>query len=132
MNEQKTIKDILSLKTIAVVGLSPNENRPSNRVAKYLSEQGYKIIPVNPGHEEILGFKSYPTLLDIPEEIDVVDVFRNSDAVPPIVDAAIKIKARAVWLQDGVIHEEAAKKAEENGLLVVMNDCMLRQHRLNS
>lgn len=130
MNEQKTVEKILGLKTIAVVGLSPKEERPSNRVARYLMEQGYEIIPVNPGHDEILGQKCYPSLKDIPVSVDVVDVFRNPDAVPPIVDAAIKINAKALWLQDGVIHEEAALKAEKAGLLVVMNDCMLRRHSM--
>jgi len=130
MNEKKTIKQIFNLKTIAVVGMSPKEERPSNSVARYLISQGYKVIPVNPGQDQILGIKCYPTLKDIPFSVDVVDVFRNSAAVPPIVDAAININAKALWLQDGVIDQEAAQKAEDAGLLVVMNDCMYRQHRL--
>jgi len=130
MNEKKTIKQIFNLKTVAVVGLSPKEERPSNSVARYLISQGYKVIPVNPGQDQILGIKCYPTLKDIPFSVDVVDVFRNSAAVPPIVDAAININAKALWLQDGVIDQEAAQKAEDAGLLVVMNDCMYRQHRL--
>ena len=129
MNEQDTIKAIFKMKTIAVVGLSPKPIRPSYGVAKYLQSVGYKIIPVNPGHTEILGEKSYPTLKDIPVEIDVVDVFRRSEFVMPIAEVAIEIGAKAIWFQDGVINEEAAKKAEAAGLLVVMDDCILRQHQ---
>ena len=129
MNEKETIQKILEMKTIAVVGLSPKEVRPSFGVAKYLQSEGYKIIPVNPGHPEILGEKSYPTLKDIPFKVDVVDVFRRSELVMPIAEAAIEIGAKAIWLQDFVINEEAAKKAEEAGLLVVMNDCMSRQRQ---
>jgi len=129
MNEKETIQKILEMRTIAVVGLSPNEARPSFGVAKYLQSEGYKIIPVNPGHPEILGEKSYPTLKDIPIKIDVVDVFRRSELVMPIAESAIEIRAKAIWFQDFVINEEAAKKAEEAGLLVVMNDCMSRQRQ---
>ncbi len=129
MNEEKTIRKILALKTIAVVGLSPKTGRPSNNVAKYLQSVGYKIVPVNPGHSEILGKKSYPTLKDIPFEVEVVDVFRRPEHVMPITEAAIEIGAKAIWYQDGVINEEAAQLAEDNGLSVVMDDCMLRQHK---
>ena len=129
MNGEKTIQAILAMKTIAVVGLSPKIGRPSNNVAKYLQSVGYKIVPVNPGHSEILGEKSYPTLRDIPFQIDVVDVFRRPEHVMPITEAAIEIGAKAIWYQDGVINEEAAQLAEDNGLLVVMNDCMLRQQK---
>jgi predicted CoA-binding protein len=129
MNEKETIQNIFAMKTIAVVGLSPKEIRPSYGVAKYLQSVGYKIIPVNPGNPEILGEKSYPTLKDIPVEVDVVDVFRKPEHVMPITEAAIEIGAKAIWFQDGVINEEAAKKAEDAGLLVVMDDCMLRQHQ---
>ena len=129
MNEKETIQKIFEMKTIAVVGLSPNEARPSYGVARYLQSVGYKIIPVNPGHPEILGEKSYPTLKDIPVEVDVVDVFRRPELVMPITEAAIEIGAKAIWFQDGVINEEAAKLAEDAGLLVVMDDCMLRQHQ---
>lgn len=132
MNEQTTVEKIFKLKTVAVVGLSPREERPSNRVAKYLMSQGFEIIPVNPGHDDILGKQCYSSLRDIPVPVDVVDVFRSPDAVPPIVEDAIEIKAKALWLQDGVIHEEAAEKAEKAGLLVVMNDCMLRRHSMLS
>ena len=131
MNEKETIQKILKMKIIAVVGLSPKEIRPSYGVARYLQSVGYKIIPVNPGHPEILGEKSYPTLKDIPVEVDIVDVFRRSEHVMPITEAAIDIGAKAIWFQDGVINAGAAQKAEEAGLLVVMNDCMLRQHQAN-
>jgi len=129
MKEPEIIRDILKLKTIAVVGLSAKPERPSYRVASYLQSQGYRIIPVNPGQKEILGEKCYRSLKDIPDPVDVVDVFRRSDHVPPIADEAIAIKAKALWLQDGVINEESARKAKEAGLLVVMDDCILRQHQ---
>lgn len=116
-------------KTIAVVGLSDDPTRYSYHVAQYLQKQGYRIIPVNPTVKEVLGEKSYPDLRSIPEPVDVVEVFRRSDAVLPIAQDAVAIKAKALWLQDGVINEEAAKLAREAGLDVVMNDCMLRQHR---
>ncbi len=129
MNEPETIRRILQFKTIAVVGLSPKPERPSHRIATYLKSVGYKIIPVNPGCSEILGETCYPTLKDIPETVDVVDVFRRPEHVLPIVEAAVEIGARALWLQDGVVNETAAQKAEQAGLLVVMNDCLMRQHR---
>ncbi len=115
-------------KTIAVVGMSPRPDRPSHYVAKYLMEQGYKIIPVNPAVDEVLGMKSYPNLVSIPDEIDMVDIFRRSSQVPPVVDDAIAAGARFIWMQDGVIHEEAAEKARAAGLSVVMDNCTLRQH----
>ncbi len=129
MNETDTIKKILALKTIAVVGLSANPQRPSYRVAAYLQANGYKIIPVNPGQDEILGKKAYPKLKSIPVVVDVVDVFRQPEHVPPIADDAIAIGAKALWLQDGVVNPAAAEKAEAAGLLVVMDDCMLRRHQ---
>ena len=116
-------------KTVAVVGLSPREERDSHRVAKYLQSQGYRIIPVNPNADEILGERSYPDLASVPEPIDVVDVFRRSEAVPEIVEEAIKVGARTVWMQQGVIHEEAAARAREAGLQVVMDRCMMIEHR---
>lgn len=130
MNEPETIEKILDFKTIAVVGLSPNPARPSHGVAAYLQSHGYKIVPVNPGQSELLGEKVYPSLKDIPFEVDVVDVFRRPEAVPPIADDAIAIGAKALWLQDHVVAPESAQKAEEAGLLVVMNNCMLREHRM--
>ena len=129
MNDSNTIREILKLKTIAVVGMSPKQERPSHYVAMYLKENGYTIYPVNPGHDKIAGMDCYPDLESIPDSIDVVDIFRRSEFAPPIVDSSIAIGAKAVWMQDTVIHEEAGKKAEEAGLLVVMNDCMLRKHR---
>jgi hypothetical protein len=129
MNDSNTIKEILKLKNIAVVGMSPKPERPSHYVALYMKENGYTIYPVNPGHDKIAGMDCYPDLESIPDSIDVVDIFRRSEFAPLIVDSAISIGAKAVWMQDTVIHEEAGKKAEEAGLLVVMNDCMLRKHR---
>ena len=127
--DDKDIQDILNMKVIAVVGCSPKEERPSHYVAKYLQSVGYKIIPVNPGFTEILGEKCYPNLLEIPEEVDVVNVFRKSEDVFPIVQDAIKIHAKAVWMQDGVEHDLAAEKAVQAGLKVVMNNCLLREHQ---
>lgn len=129
MNDISTIKKIFELKTIAVVGMSPKPERPSHYVALYLKDNGYEIIPVNPGHDEIAGLKSYPSLIDIPVKVDVVDVFRRSEFVDPIAKDAIKIGAKALWLQDNVINLDAEKLARNAGLMVVMNDCMLRQHR---
>ena len=129
MNSIEEIKKIFQLETIAVVGMSPKPERPSHYVAMYLEEHGYNIIPVNPGHNEIAGMKSYPSLLDIPQTIDVVDVFRRSEYVLPIAESAVTVAAKALWLQDGVINEDGAALAEKAGLLVVMNDCMLRRHR---
>jgi len=116
-------------RTVAVVGLSPDPSRPSHRVATYLARQGYEVIPVNPHAREILGKPSYPDLSSIPEVVEVVDIFRRSEEVMPIVDEAIKIGAKAVWMQEGVINEEAASKARDAGLLVVMNKCMYKEHR---
>ncbi|UCD56131.1 MAG: CoA-binding protein [Candidatus Hydrogenedentota bacterium] len=116
-------------RTIAVVGLSPNPERDSHEVARYLQEAGYTIVPVNPTADRILGETVYPDLTSIPEKIDVVDIFRRSEHVPAIVDEAIKAGARTVWMQLGVIHEEAARKAAKAGLDVVMDRCMLREHK---
>ena len=129
MNSIEDINKIFQMKTIAVVGMSPKPERPSQYVSMYMKEQGYNIIPVNPGHNEIAGMKSFPSLLDIPQTIDVVDVFRRSEYVLPIAESAVTISAKALWLQDGVINKDGAKLAEKAGLLVVMNDCMLRRHR---
>ena len=109
-------------KTIAVVGLSPDPERPSHYVSKYLKGQGYRIIPVNPLLQEVLGERSYPDLASIPEPVDMVDIFRRSEHVGPIVDDAIAIGAKYVWMQDGVVNEEAAAKAAEAGLSVVMDN----------
>ena len=116
--------------TIAVVGLSGKRYRPSFGVAEYMKNSGFRIIPVNPFEREVLGEKSYPALDKIPEHVDIVDIFRRSEFVPEIVDAAIRIGARAIWMQEGVIHEEAAAKARAAGLAVVMDRCILKEHRL--
>ena len=129
MNEPETIDRIFKMKTVAVVGMSPKPERPSHYVGMYLKEQGYDIIPVNPGHKEIVGMTSYPSLLDIPVKVDVVDVFRRPEHAVPISEAAVEIGSKALWLQDGVINDEAARLAEDASLLVVMNDCMLRRHK---
>jgi len=124
-----TEEEILnSSRVVAVVGLSPNPNRPSYGVASYLQGNGYKIIPVNPQAEEIVGEVCYPDLSSIPEPVDVVDIFRRSDEVLAIIEEAIKIRAKAVWMQEGVINEQAAARAREAGLLVVMDRCMLKEH----
>jgi uncharacterized protein len=124
------IADLLrTSRTIAVVGLSDNPMRPSHGVSAYMQSHGYKIIPVNPQADEVLGEKAYASLLDIPEPIDIVDIFRRSEFVPEIVDQAIQQKARAIWMQEGVVHEQAAEKARKAGLLVVMDSCILKEHR---
>lgn len=125
MVEEKILNEY---RIVAVVGASPNPERPSHRVASYLAEHGYRVIPVNPGAKEILGKTSYPSLISIPEKVEVVDIFRRSEEVMAIVDEAIKIGAKAVWMQEGVINEEAAAKARDAGLLVVMDKCMLKEH----
>lgn len=116
-------------RTIAVVGLSDNPERISYRVAQYLQGQGYRIIPVNPVIDSVLGETSYPDLKSVPEPIDMVDVFRRSELVAPVVDEAIEVGVRYIWMQDGVMDETAAAKAEAAGIPVVMNDCTLRQHK---
>jgi predicted CoA-binding protein len=118
-----------SSRTIAVVGLSSKRWRPSYGVSEYMQRQGYRIIPVNPNETEVLGEKAYPNLDAVPDAIDIVDIFRRPEFVPEIVEAAIRRGARAVWMQEGVIHEEAARRASEAGLLVVMDRCLLKEHR---
>lgn len=122
--------DILkSSRVVAVVGLSSNPERPSYQVASYLKGQGYRIIPVNPRENRVLGEVAYPDLYSIPELVDVVDVFRRPEEIPAIVQQAIKIGAKAVWMQEGIVNEAAAAQAREAGLLVVMDKCMLKEHR---
>ena len=124
------ITDLLKrAKNIAVVGLSNSPLRPSHGVAAYLQSQGYHIIPVNPQIEEALGQQAYPSLLAVPEKIDIVDIFRRSDAVAEIVDQAIELKVPAIWMQEGVIDEKAAAKARAAGIFVVMDRCILVEHR---
>ena len=130
MNSDKEMKEILlSTKTIASVGLSSNQEKDSFWVVSYLKEQGYHIIPVNPTATEILGEKVYPNLEAIPDKVDVVQVFRKSEDVMPVVESAIKIGAKVVWMQAGIVNEEAAKKARQAGLQVVMDECMRVAHR---
>lgn len=116
-------------KTIAVVGLSSSRWRPSYGVSEYMQTSGYRIIAVNPKETEVLGEKAWPTLDDVPEPVDLVNIFRQSQFVPEIVDAAIRIGAKGVWMQEGVIHDEAARRAREAGLEVVMDRCILKEHR---
>ncbi len=116
-------------KTIAVVGLSDSPLRPSYGVSQYMQKSGYRIIPVNPAISAALGEKSYASLLDVPEKIDIVDIFRRSEFVEEVVDQAIAIKAPAIWMQEGVVHEKAAAKARKAGIFVVMDSCILVEHR---
>jgi len=116
-------------KTIAVVGLSSNPWRPSHGVASYLQDAGYHVIPVNPNEREVLGAKSYPRVEDVPEKIDVVDIFRRPQFVEEVVDQAIQLKVPAIWMQEDVIHEKAAEKARRAGIFVVMDRCILKEHR---
>ena len=115
-------------RTVAIVGVSPKEDRPSYRVASYLKSQGYDMIPVNPACSEVLGETSYPDLLSLPRPVDVVDIFRRSEDVPPIVEQAIRIKAKVVWMQEGIVNEAAARMAQQAGLKVVMDHCMRKEH----
>ena len=136
---QTEIKEILTkYKVVAVVGLSRDADKPSHEVASYLQRHGYRIVPVNPFADKILGEKSYPSLLDLPTELQeavkVVDVFRRSEDVPPVVEQAIQLKKQhgkplAVWMQKGIVNEEAAEKARQAGLTVVMDRCMMVEHR---
>lgn len=129
MNKEKEIKQILDdCKTIAVVGLSSNPMRPSNGVASFMHKKGYKVIPVNPNETEVLGIKAYQNLSSVEEKIDLVDIFRRSEEAGSIVDEAIAIGAKAVWLQEGVIDKAAAERAENAGLLVVMDRCWLKDY----
>ena len=118
-----------SFRNIAIVGLSPKESRPSNQVARYLIEAGYNVIPVNPGQGEILGRKCYPDLGSIPEPIEIVDIFRRSEDIPPIVSSAIKIRAKVVWMQLGIVNDDAAAEATKAGLSVIMNRCIKVDHQ---
>jgi len=124
------ITDILKrAKTIAVVGLSDNPLRPSHGVAAYLQTQGYRIIPVNPQIQTSLGENAYPSLLDVPEKIDIVDIFRRPEFVEEVVDQAIQLKIPTVWMQEEIVHEKAAQKAWQAGTFVVMDRCILLEHR---
>ena len=124
------IGDLLKqARTIAVVGLSNKPLRPSHGVALYMQQQGYRIIPVNPHIQSVLGERAYPSLKDVPEKIDVVNIFRRPEFAPEIVDLAIALKLPAVWMQEEVIHEAAAEKARRAGIFVVMDRCILKEHQ---
>ena len=126
------VKILKSFRNVAMVGISANPEKPSNRVFMYLTANGYNVIPVNPTIDEVLGQKCYASLSDIPGKVEVVDIFRRSEDVLPIVEEAIKIGAKAIWMQEGIINQPAAKKAEAAGLLVVMDKCMRKEHlRMN-
>lgn len=132
MQDDSLIRDLLTnAKTIAVVGLTDNPMRPSHGVSAYMQQQGYRIIPVNPSVHEVLGEKAYARLSDIPKDvkIDIVDVFRRSDAVPGVVDEVLALNLPAIWLQETVVHEQAAAKARKAGVKVVMDKCILKEHR---
>jgi predicted CoA-binding protein len=132
INSPDAIRKILEdCRTIAVVGLSSNPGRASHGVAGYMRRSGYKVIPVNPNEKEVFGEKAYPTLADVPVKIDLVDIFRRSEEAGRVVDEAIKVGAKAVWLQEGVIDHAAARRAEDAGLLVVMDRCWLKDHVRN-
>lgn len=129
LHSDEQMKKIYALKNIAVVGMSKNPEKAAHYVPKYLTEQGYNIIPVNPTADEILGKKCYPSLLDIPVLIDIIDVFRPSDQIKPVVEEAIKIKPKVVWLQEGIHDPEAESLAKKAGIDVVFNRCMLAEHQ---
>jgi predicted CoA-binding protein len=122
------IKILKSFRNVAMVGVSANPEKPSNIVFRYLTTHGYNVIPVNPTIKEVEGKKCYANLSAIPEKVEVVDIFRRSEDIPPIVDEAIKIGAKAVWMQEGIINDAAAEKANSAGLLVVMDKCMRKEH----
>lgn len=123
--EDEEIRKLLKeVKVIAVVGLSPKEDRPSNSVARYLKSKGYRIVPVNPGHDEILGEKCYKSLSEIPFQVDIVDIFRRSEEVLPVVQEAIKLKPKCIWLQLGIVNDDAKKLSEENGIFFVQDKCL--------
>jgi predicted CoA-binding protein len=128
-SQSEQITELLrTAKTIAVVGLSDSPNRTSYGVSQYMQSRGYRIIPVNPMVTESLGEKAYPTLSEVPEKIEIVNVFRRSEFVPEVVEEAIRIGATAIWMQEGVIHEAAAEKARTAGMFVVMDRCILKEH----
>jgi predicted CoA-binding protein len=130
INDDNELRQILkTIRTVASVGVSSSEEKPSYWIFNYLKEHGYQMIPVNPTASEILGQKTYPDLASIPQKIEVVQVFRKPEDVPPVVEQAIKIGAKIVWMQKGIINEEAARNAESAGLKVVMNRCMMETHQ---
>ena len=128
-DSDKVRRILKTCRTIAVVGLSAQWHRPSFFAAKYMQQHGYRIVPVNPGINGALGEKSYPTLLDVPEKIDIVNIFRRPEFVPEIVDQAIQLGVPCIWMQEEVEHQAAAEKARKAGIFVVMNQCILKEHR---
>ena len=133
INSRETIQEILeNCKTIAVVGLSADQGRPSHGVASYMRRRGYKVIPVNPNESEVFGDKAYAKLADVPQRIDLVDIFRRSSEAGGAVDEAIALGVKAVWLQEGVIDHAAAQRAQDAGMLVVMDRCWLKEHARSS
>ncbi|MET0216347.1 MAG: CoA-binding protein [Burkholderiales bacterium] len=128
INDEKLVAILTGSRSIAVVGLSPRPERPSNQVARYLIAAGYRVIPVNPGHTEILGLRCYGNLKDVPGSVDIVDCFRRSESIPPIAEDAVAIGARVLWLQLGVVNKEAAERAERAGLIVVVDRCIKIDH----
>jgi len=130
MTQNDEIRELLiKSKTIAVIGLSSDPLRPSYGVSQYMQHKGYRIIPVNPNEKTVLGEKSCASLAEVPERIDLVDVFRRPEFLPEIVDEAIRLKIPAIWLQEGVVHQAAANKARDAGIFVVMDKCILKEHR---
>jgi len=130
LHSDSELRKIYDLKNIAVVGMSKNEEKPAHFVPKYLIEHGYNVIPVNPTITEVLGRKSYPSIADMPEDVDVVDVFRRSEDTPVVVMDAMKKKGiKVIWMQEGIYNEEAERKAKENGMDVVYNRCMMAEHK---
>jgi predicted CoA-binding protein len=129
-SDQELKRLLSAASTIAIVGASSNPERPSNGIMWRLKSVGYRVIPVNPNEAEVLGERAYPTLLDVPEPIDIVDVFRRPEYTPAIADAAVKVGAKALWLQSGVTNEEAAARAEAGGLTVVMDACISVMHAM--
>jgi len=127
-DSSEIIMVLKEVKNIAIVGISPKEKRDSNRVARYLMGQGYEIVPVNPGQKEILGIKCYKTLKDIPFPVDMVDIFLNPVRVPPVVNQAIVIGVKVIWMQLGIVQNESAEKARKAGIQVVMNKCTKIEH----
>ncbi len=129
INDEDLSRILTATQRIAVVGMSPKPSRPSNQVAAYLMAAGFEVIPVNPGQTIIMGLKCYPDLESIPGRVDIVDVFRRAAEVPAIVDSALRIRAKVLWLQLGVIHAEAALRAQAAGLIVIMDRCLKVEHQ---
>lgn len=127
MNDTELAKLLRETKTIAVVGLSSNPMRPSFGVSRFLQRQGYRIIPVNPNETEVLGERAYPSVKEVPEKVDIINIFRRPARVPEVIDDALAKGARCIWMQEGVVNHEAARKAEEAGMSVVMDRCILKE-----